>query len=361
MKKFLLNTFDYELFLGSKSGLPMECMIEPTNNLLSVLEEYGVKAIFFVDTAYLFRLKQNAINYPASAADYAQIKEQLQSLISKGHYLFPHIHPHWLDAKYLPDQNQWELINVKRYRFHNTTTDERKLLFDVSFKILEEIIYPVKPDYKINAYRAGGWSLQPFEDYKPFFEQYGIQYDFTVMPGLFQFSNAQYFDFTRNPGKLVYKFDNDVSQEEAAGSFTEVTSTVLQIPSYINSINKFHLIMLHRLINDHTFGRGEGQKSVNDESAKPFVQNMNGSAKYHKEVASLELLSIVKLKTYLRYFNQHNYMQFVSHPKMLSKHNLITFKKFLKTIYKKYEVETDCEKIIKQLQPGSSTTNIKLT
>ena len=72
-------------------------------------------------------------------------------------------------------------------------------------------------------------------------------------------------------------------------------------------------------------------------------------------MASVELLSIVKLPTYLNYFEQHDYMQFVSHPKMLSKHNLTTFKKFLATIYEKYEVETDCLKTIARFNSGNKS------
>lgn len=355
--KYLLNTFDYELFLGNKSGLPQECMIEPTENLIRVLEPFGVKAIFFVDTAYLHRLRNNISQFDACKRDYELIKNQLQDLIRKGHYVFPHIHPHWLDAKYFPDKNQWQLSDIHRYRFHNTPEGDRKLLFDVSFRILKDIIHPVNRDYKINAYRAGGWSLQPFQDYKPFFKEYGIEYDFTVMPGLFQFSNAQYFDFTRTPDKIVYPFENDVLEEYPQGSFTEVTSSVLKISPLINSLNRMHLRMLHRLFRDHTYGRGEGQRSIIDASVKPVLVNEQAMGKNNFEVASVELLSIVKLPTYLNYFKNHEYMQFVSHPKMLSNHNLSTFKKFLQNIYAEYEVETDCEKIITQLQLKNKPVN----
>lgn len=355
MTKNLLNTFDYELFLGKKSGIPQECMIEPTENLIRVLEPFGVKAIFFVDTAYLYRLKSYITQYDACKKDFENIKNQLRDLVSKGHYVFPHIHSHWLDAIYFPEKNTWELSNIERYRFHNVSESDRKLLFESSFQILKDIVLPIKPDYKFNAYRAGGWSLQPFEDYKPYFNNYGIEYDFSVMPGLFQFSNAQYFDFTRNPDKLLYRFENDVLEENPEGSFTEVTSSVLKIPPYINALNRIHLRLLHRLFRDHTYGRGEGQRSVIDTTVKPIWINEQAIGKNNFEVASVELLSIVKLPLYLNYFQHHNYMQMVSHPKMLSKHNLSMFKSFLQTIYNKYEIETDCVKIINQLQQKKET------
>ncbi len=350
MTKYLLNTFDYELFLGKRSGVPQECMIDCTNQLVKVLDAYKAKAIFFVDTAYLYMLRKNISHYDACRIDYENIKMQLQDLIRRGHYVFPHIHAHWLDAKYFPETNQWQLNNIERYRFHNISNEDRELLFATSIEILREIIFPINPDYKINAYRAGGWSLQPFKDYKPFFEKYGIQYDFTVMPGLFQFSNAQYFDFTKTPQKLIYKFEDDVIEEARDGYFTEITCSVLEIPDHVIKLHRVHQMYLHRILKDHTFARGDGQRPVNDTTVKPKANYKNGTAK-NTEVAAIELLSVAKLGTYLKYFKDHGYLQFVSHPKMLSKHNLTTYKKFLDSIFSEHEVETDYLKIVEKLNP----------
>ena len=51
-KKLLLFTFDYELFLGDKSGSVQDCLITPTDHLISLLNKYEFKAYFFVDTVY---------------------------------------------------------------------------------------------------------------------------------------------------------------------------------------------------------------------------------------------------------------------------------------------------------------------
>ena len=63
MKKHLLFTFDYELFLGLRTGIVQECMIDPTEKLISLFEDFNVKAVFFVDTTCLIRLKENAEKY----------------------------------------------------------------------------------------------------------------------------------------------------------------------------------------------------------------------------------------------------------------------------------------------------------
>src|SRR4051812_11803887 len=98
MQKKLLLTFDYELFLGVQSGKVDDCLIKPTNLLLSIMEEAKVKSIFFVDSVYLMRLKKQAETVEECQVDYEKITKQIRELIKKGHYVFPHIHPHWLDA-----------------------------------------------------------------------------------------------------------------------------------------------------------------------------------------------------------------------------------------------------------------------
>src|ERR1700739_3552615 len=103
-KKNILFTFDYELFLGKKSGSVNRCVLEPTQKLLAIFSEYKISgAIFFVDTTWLIRLKEVAFNNSAAKKDFEKIVEQLRDVVSRGHYVFPHLHPHWINASYLPE------------------------------------------------------------------------------------------------------------------------------------------------------------------------------------------------------------------------------------------------------------------
>ena len=213
-QKFLLNTFDYELFLGERSGTVENCLIIPTEKILRLLNKNHITGVFFIDTTYLIRLKDTADKFMPAKNDYNKIVLQIRTMIKSGHYVFPHIHPHWLDAVYNEIENQWDLSNISKYRFHNISIQERELLFETSLNILHEIIHESKPDYKIDSYRAGGWTIQPFEDYKPFFLQYNIKFDFSVLPGFSEITTAQHFDFRKIPGKNIYRFENDIINEE---------------------------------------------------------------------------------------------------------------------------------------------------
>ena len=81
MDKKLLLTFDYELFLGNKSGTVDNCLIIPTDMLLNVMERNGAKAIFFVDTAYIMRMEDLKDKYANVRNDLLKIKQQLQTIL----------------------------------------------------------------------------------------------------------------------------------------------------------------------------------------------------------------------------------------------------------------------------------------
>lgn len=329
--KNILFTIDYELFLGSKSGSIAKCIIEPTQKLLDIFSLYKVSVIFFIDTTWLIRLKEVAKMHSLAKKDLSTVVHQLQSIIQSGHYIFPHIHPHWLDADYNADINQWQLNAYSKYCFHNINTKQRDTLFSESINLLKEIIEPVKPGYSINGYRAGGWSIQPFEDFVPYFEQYGIKYDFSVLPGKKNISNVQQFDFSDIKTTSPYSFYKDITIQEA-GAFTEFPISTIKVPSFTRFLNKIVLKYLWRT-NDRYSGDGHSIASETLES-DPEV-----------EMLAIELLTIAKLPLYINFIEHNNYMQFIAHPKMFSRHTLNTFNKFMQIIFRKYAVETDFMKI----------------
>ena len=195
-KKKIIFSFDYELFLGRKSGTAEECLIAPTEKIHQILNSYEIKGIFFIDTAYLLFLKEVSLRDPLAERDLGLIFSQLRELVKGGHYIFPHLHPHWMDALYLPNTREWELNNLSKYRFHSLDFGQRQQLFNASVGIINEIASPVNSGYLINAYRAGGWSIEPFDDFRPFFDKFGIKYDFSVLPGLSELSENIQMLFT---------------------------------------------------------------------------------------------------------------------------------------------------------------------
>lgn len=339
--KNLLFTFDYELYLGYKSGTIENCIIGPTNDILNLLNKYNIKkCIFFIDTVYLMRLVN--IDDNSAREDYKIIFDQLIQILKKGHYIFPHIHPHWVDAKYVNSSKQWILNDLSKYRFHNTSYHEKELLFDKSIKFIKDVQNKANIFYDIDAYRAGGWCIQPFSDFEPFFEKYNIKYDFSVLSGFKILNDKFYYNFSNFPKQKIYKFNSHIERQEDGGKFTEFSITNIALTKQQRIKNKFFLKVLYKL-NYQNFGDGlaimkpEDKIIINDS----FVRNSDKNI----EMTSIELLTIPKLKLYKRFVEKNSYVHFITHPKMLNKHNIFCFEQYLKFVYKNYKIETDYKKM----------------
>lgn len=345
--KNLLITFDYELFLGMRSGQPEDCILQPTSALMAILGQYNVKGIFFVDTTYLCKLKELSVKYDKCSIDLKNISDQLLALIEEGHYVMPHVHPHWLDAIYLEETGEFDLSNVDKYRFHNLTEKQRREVFGSSVEILKEIILPHYPDYVVDSFRAGGWSIQPFIDFKPVFEEFGILYDMSVVTKMYQFSSAQIYDFSAAPDKFIYRFNDDITREEPNGKFIQIAGSVIEISTTRDYLDRAHKKMLNVVGYDQDYGKGYGQASEEIPGQQPMSPDgINVFARTH-EVASLEKISLVKLPVYENFLQANSYLHFISHPKMLSRHNFYILKEFLKRIRsKKWNIETDYKKMV---------------
>ncbi len=333
--KNILLTFDYELFLGSRSGSVLNSLIEPTNLLLKIISNLDIKCIFFIDCAYLLKLDENKKNNDLIKNDYQLIINQLKELHLNGHYIYPHIHPHWLHAIYNDKLNEWDLTNTNNYSFDSLKQTQKEKIFSTSLNLLNEI-FNGDDNYKIEGYRAGGWCIQPFNNFFPFFKKYGIYADFSVLPGSIADTDVWKFDFSNVSinSKPYYFFDNECEINNN-GKFIEFPISSLKIKNN-RLIDRVLNYFLWRTNIGKSFGDGVGVKVKNYRVTKP--------EEYVNQMCSLENLTSSKLFLYKNFIKENNYMHFISHPKMISNHNLYNFKKFLKYAVMNFQINFDWKK-----------------
>ena len=337
MKKNILITFDYELFLGHNSGSVKNCLIDPTNIFLESIKNHDIKIIFFVDCTYLLKLKELSELNEKINDDFQIIISQIKNLISRGHYVYPHIHTHWVDAQYDEELNQWDLSNIEKYRFDSMSKKKREKIFRESCDLLLEIIQENNNTYKMEGFRAGGWCIQPFTNFASLFKEYGIIADFSVLAGSKKNTDALKFDFSSiQPNSPPYSFIDNETLPIKSGEFTEFPISSIRINNN-NIINRIFNSILYRIKYGKNFGDGRGVPFIN------YEEDTNFDLK--REMVSIELLNIYKLKYYKNFLLSKNYMQFISHPKMISAHNISIFKKLIRFYIKKYDVNFDWKKI----------------
>jgi hypothetical protein len=324
-KRNILLTFDYELYLGRSSGTARKCLLEPTNRLLSIFERYGCSGIFFVDTLGLASLRQN----PETRKEYEEVAGQLRSLHEKGNYIFPHVHPHWLDAAFDLATKQFSLANISRYSLAAFTAGEVEKLIGQSIALLQELGI----SYDHWGYRAGGWCIQPFSLFKPAFTSLNIRYDFSVMPGYKNDHPEQKFDFSDVELNAPYAFENEVNKPANNGAFTEFPISALQLGKSTLFFNK---LMAKYLWKRGDRGWGDGRSA----QTAALV-----CAKENSEMISLDLLTSTRLPAYKSFLANNEYMHWISHPKMFTRHALKTFESFVAFAHKNFEPQYDFKKI----------------
>ena len=341
-KKNLLLTFDYELFLGKRSGSVYNCILLPTELILKSLLKFKLKdAIFFIDTTYLWRLSQE--NNALAKEDLKTLMVQLIKIVRAGHFIFPHLHPHWLDAVYLEEINEWDLSNKSKYRIQSIQPEQRKELFRYSFELIQDIQKKAGVEYSIDSYRAGGWCIQPFDQFRPQFDEFGIKNDFSILKDFSLTDKDAFYNFENFPSRFIYSFTNDIGKIESNGLYKAYSITSIHISKLTQIINKFFLKVLFKL-GYNNYGDGMAARKIQH----PELDETSENAYFTKkeiEMTSIELMTSVKLKIYRSFIKDNSYIHFISHPKMISSHNINCFNKFLKELLNSCEVETDYRKM----------------
>lgn len=63
----MLLSLDYELFFGTNSGCIEKCMVNSTQQLITLLDKYNYKVSLFVDAGFLLKLRQSSDDFPELA------------------------------------------------------------------------------------------------------------------------------------------------------------------------------------------------------------------------------------------------------------------------------------------------------
>lgn len=308
MGKRILLTFDYELFLGAKSGNVDKCLIAPTNMLLDVLKRNKIKAIFFIDTTYMMRMYGLKDSQPQVRADIELIKKQLRNIAEQGHKLYHHIHPHWIDAEYIPNENQWCLSNDSRYCVESLTSEQKKQLFDFSVSFLSEI---VGMQNSVTGYRAGGLHIEPFDSVKEEFARCGICADYSGV--------AKIEDCIES-----YRFEKSTLEPNENGTYTEYPISKIRIHGLWKLANGVYYRLSKKCKKYQTIGNGIPSAPRKKE------ENNNQSKLEFSLPISVELLTPVLLPYYKKLIRRYSYIHFLSHPKLQSLATIELLDKFLK-------------------------------
>ena len=314
-------TLDYELFFGSKSGNIDDCIINPTKALLDIVNPYNIKLVVFVDAGYLVKLEENKQKYPNLQLDYSKITKQIKYLAENDHSIQLHVHPHWENTTY--DGSKW-VFDTSQYRLHDFSRLEA---YNIILKYKNKLDSISKNTSF--AFRAGGWSAQPFSHIKNALVDSKILIDSTVFPKGFHESNNQYYDFKSiNMYKGPYKFDNDLTFENTNGHFTEYPIGSIRVSPLF--FWKFAFNKLKNSKEHLSYGKGLALRKPKSEIIRLMTTFSNSVVSIDGYKASLLQKA---LKQYIKNTNNEGHLVLIGHPKAFTPYSLKQTQKFIKNAF----------------------------
>lgn len=302
--------------MGAETGTVDNCLIIPTQRLCSILDKFAVKATFFVDAAYLYKLHELKGSHPALNTDFKNVSTQIKELISWGHDIQLHIHPQWYYAQYA--NGRWRL-DESCYKLSDLPADSVKRLFLESKKLLESV-----SGRQVTAYRAGGYSIQSYPDVVDLFQSAGIRVDCSVLPGRSVLTGPQYFDYRSIPAATLYSFTNNVTKEEEGGKFLELpitTGRVSLLEFYRNYIRYKRIPLSHA-----TFG--DGKPACIASTEKNRIRRLLNESKEYR-AASIDNGGVMFLSVTYSHHKDKERFVIIGHPKNLSEASLKELDSFL--------------------------------
>lgn len=232
-KQFLF-TLDYELY-GDGSGDVLRNVVEPTQRLLTIAREKGVRYTFFFEVVEYWCLKSewergNTMGYSRNPVE--AMETQMRQAVAEGHDVQLHIHPQWCgamwqDGRWVVDNSQWRLADY---------AGDMADLLRRGKKTLEEMLRPAKPDYRCIALRAGGYNAYPSERIVQAMREVGLTVDSSVVPGAVENGALSRYDYRNSPiDRGFWSVDNRL--EEPADSDTD--TGIIELPIVSLPIKRF--------------------------------------------------------------------------------------------------------------------------
>lgn len=317
-------TLDYEIFFGENQGTIDKTLIYPTDCLLQITRNSPVKLTFFIDIGFIIKLEENKVNFPHLEKQYDSVIAQIKQIVFEGHDCQLHIHPHWEKAIYAGSKWVFDYSFYKLSDFDQVEIDQ---IFTRYKQRLENLT-----TRKVHSFRAGGWCIQPFSNFRSSFEKNEILIDSSVFAGGKQIDRNYYYDFTKTPNKDSWRFSTDVCVEDKEGEFYE-----LMISSYTYTFWFFwKLFILGNLFPKIHKPIGNGKPMPSALTRKRLLTENHTMCANIDGFFSSKLQKVVSTNQHMGYKNT----LFLGHPKALTPYSIKTLKKFILKNENKFNFKT---------------------
>lgn len=311
----IILSLDYEVFFGPNTGTVENTLLRPSQALCALASRYRVPLVFFVDIGFLLRLREEGRRAIGLMHEHDKVVRQLEKLVTDGHEIQLHVHPHWEDSRW--NGESWN-VDTRRYRLHDFSKPEAHGIL----RRYADGLRSMTGGEGVFAYRAGGWAIQPFAWIRDGLRDARISIDSTVFRGGKQVERARQYDFTAAPTASRWPFDDDPLVPNSNGEFLEVpiASTCVSPAFYL------HRFLASRLFRRslRSYGDGAGMPLSRADLITKVTRRTSSPVSFDGYRASL-------LATACRRHDDAGATDFVviAHTKLLSRYSLEQLERFL--------------------------------
>lgn len=195
---YVLFTSEYELFSNGR-GCPLRHMVEPTDRMIDLLDDYGAKLTLYADVPEIIRFGDYYRETGRDDYSYEAIVEQLRKAVKGGHDVQLHLHASYFSTRHM--DGYWHQ--------HYPELDLAQLPYATQVAMLKRCrdfldseLTPAKPDYRCFAFRAASWSMQPSQNIVKALSDVGFTIDSSVWK-YGRFSSPVRFDYRRAHSDMV--------------------------------------------------------------------------------------------------------------------------------------------------------------
>lgn len=238
----VIFTLDYEIH-GNGEGCPHALMVEPTERMLRLFEEYGAKLTIMADIGEILKFKEYAAVHGRDSFHYNKIAAQLQDAVRCGHDVQLHIHSSYFNAHH--DGKQWAQ-DWSEYNFAGLEPRRMSAMVRTGKEYLESLLKPIKPDYRCVAFRAANWSVSPSRNVVCALAENDIRIDSSV----FKYGKRQgivTFDYTHAASNTVPWKANaeDICRADNTGALFEfpIYSEARWIGAFLTPVRLYRVLL----------------------------------------------------------------------------------------------------------------------
>jgi len=170
---------DWELS-GDGSGDPRELQFAPMRKLAEIYNGHGIRGSFNAEVLQQLTFRQFQDGHPQLKALADEWDDSVRETFRQGHDIQLHIHPQWSIAEY--QDGEWRLNGD--WSILNYSAEEARALIARGKAYLENLLWPLDPNYAAVSFRSGSWCIAPSPFMLNLLAEFGIVFDMSIVGGV---------------------------------------------------------------------------------------------------------------------------------------------------------------------------------